>query len=117
MSSLDNSVIGINAILKPKDAGREWRNFVENLVLINKEKGYAFLYEIYELDGIVHLHQRFKDAVAYKKQFEFFSAEIAEEFYGFFEVQKIAVYGEVSKDIHKALAGINAKFFSTVARF
>ena len=42
---------------------------------------------------------------------------MAEEFFGLFEVQKLEVYGDVSEDIREALAGLNAEFFSTVARF
>ena len=117
MGALDNRVIGINVLMKPKNTGLNWQDFVENLVLINKEKGNAFLYEFYELDGVIHLHERFKNAATYKKHFDFFSSEVAEEFFGLFEVQKLEVYGDVSEDIRKALAGMNAKFFSTVARF
>ena len=83
MGALDNRVIGINVLMKPKNTGLNWQGFVENLVLINKEKGNAFLYEFYELDGVIHLHERFKNAAAYKKHFDFFSAEVAEEFFGF----------------------------------
>ena len=117
MTFIDNDVIGINVLMKPKNTGLNWQDFVENLVLINKEKGYAFLYEFYELDGVIHLHERFKNAATYKKHFDFFSSEVAEEFFGLFEVQKLEVYGDVSEDIRGALAGMNAKFFSTVARF
>ena len=117
MTFIDNDVIGINVLMKPKNTGLNWQDFVENLVLINKEKGNAFLYEFYELDGVIHLHERFKNAAAYKKHFDFFSAEVAEQFFGLFEVQKLEVYGDVSEDIREALAGMNAKFFSTVARF
>ena len=53
----------------------------------------------------------------YKKHFDFFSANVAEEFFDLFEVQKLEVYGNVSEDIREALAEMNAKFFSTVARF
>ena len=44
MGALDNRVIGINVLMKPKNTGLNWRDFVENLVRINKEKGNAFLY-------------------------------------------------------------------------
>ena len=45
MTFIDNDVIGINILMKPKSTGLNWRDFAENLVLINKEKGNAFLYE------------------------------------------------------------------------
>ena len=117
MTVLDNEVIGIDVLMKPKSDGLKWRDFAANLVLINKEKGNAFLYEFYELDGLVHLHERFKNAAAYKRHFDFFSNEVAEEFFDFFEIQKLEVYGNVNEDIREALGGMNAKFFSTVARF
>ena len=117
MTFIDNDVVGINILMKPKNTGLNWRDFAENLVLINKEKGNAFLYEFYELDGVIQLHERFKNAAAYKKHFDFFSANVAEEFFDLFEVQKLEVYGNVSEDIREALAEMNAKFLSTVARF
>ena len=82
-----------------------------------KKKGNAFLYEFYELDGLVHLHERFKNAAACKRHFDFCSGEVAVEFFSFFEIQKLEVYGDVNEDIREALGGMNVKFFSTVARF
>ena len=72
MAVSENNVVGIRVVLKPKDTGMNWKEFIKNVFEINQKKGNAFLYEYYEPDGIVHLHERFKDAVAYKKHFDFF---------------------------------------------
>ena len=44
MVVLNNEVIGINIVMKPKDGQQNWRSFIENLVLVNQHKGNAFLY-------------------------------------------------------------------------
>ena len=38
MTFLDNEVIGIDVLMKPKSDGLNWRDFAANLVLINEEK-------------------------------------------------------------------------------
>ena len=117
MTALDNEVIGINVLMKPRDIEQDWRGFIEDLVSTNQEKGNAFLYEFYELNGIIHLHERFRDVAAYENHFDFFSAEVAADFFGLFEVQELEVYGDVGEDIRESLGSMNAKFFSTIARF
>ena len=117
MAILDNEVIGINILMTPRHASQDWRSFIQNLVSINRDKGNAFLYEYYELDGNIHLHERFENADAYKNHFDFFSAEVADEFLSLFDVQKLDVYGDVGPEIREALNGMNANFYSTIARF
>ena len=117
MAVSENNVVGIRVVLKPKDTGKNWREFIKNVVEINQKKGNAFLYEYYELDGIVHLHERFKDAEAYKKHFDFFSTEVAEEFFSLFDFEHLDVYGDVGEEVETALKGLNANFYSPVARF
>ncbi len=117
MVVLNNEVIGINIVMKPKDGQQNWRSFIENLVLVNQHKGNAFLYKYYELDGVIHLHERFKNADTYQRHFDFFSAKVAAEFLSLFDVQKLDVYGDVGQEVKKALNGMNANFFSTIARF
>ncbi len=114
---LNNEVIGINIVMKPKDGQQNWRSFIENLVLVNQHKGNAFLYEYYELDGVIHLHERFENADGKQRHFDFFSAKVAAELLSLFDVQKLDVYGDVGQEVKKALNGMNANFFSTIARF
>jgi len=117
MSVLENNVVGIRVVLKPKDTGKDWRKFIKNVVDTNHKKGNAFLYEYYEMDGIVHLHERFKDAEAYKKHFDFFSTEVAEEFFSLFDFQHVDVYGDVGEEVEAALKELNANFYTPIARF
>ena len=49
MKKINNEVIGINITMRPIQPDKEWREFIENLVSINQDKGNAFLYEYYEL--------------------------------------------------------------------
>ena len=61
MKKINNEVIGINITMRPIQQDKEWREFIENLVSINQDKGNAFLYEYYELNGLIHLHERFEN--------------------------------------------------------
>jgi hypothetical protein len=70
------------------------------------------------MDGIVHLHERFKDAEAYKKTLLiFFSNEVAEEFFSLFDFQHLDVYGDVGEEVEAALKELNANFYTPIARF
>ena len=114
---MDNEVIGINITMRPINKDKKWVEFIENLVSINHYKGYAFLYEYYELNGLIHLHERFENLKAYKKHLDFFSAEVADKFLSMFELVTLDVYGEVDKETKENLAEMNANFFSTIARY
>ena len=114
---MNNEVIGINITMRPINKDKTWIEFIENLVSINQDKGNAFLYEYNELNGLIHLHERFENPEAYKKHFGFFSAEVADKFLSMFELVTLDVYGEVDKETKENLAEMNANFFSTIARF
>ena len=114
---MNNEVIGINITMRPISRDKAWIEFIENLVSINRDKGYAFLYEYYELDGLIHLHERFENLEAYRKHFGFFSAEVADKFLSMFELVNLDVYGEVDKETESNLAEMNANFYSTIARY
>ncbi len=117
MKKINNEVIGINITMRPIQQDKEWREFIENLVSINQDKGNAFLYEYYELNGLIHLHERFENLKAYKKHLDFFSVEVADKFLSMFELVTLDVYGEVDKETKEKLAEMNANFFSTIARY
>ena len=117
MKKMNNKVIGINITIRPIYKDKTWIEFIENLVSINHDKGYAYLYEYHELGGVVHLHERFENLEAYKKHFRFFSAEVADKFLSIFELLTLDVYGEVDKETETNLAEMNAKFYSTIARY
>ena len=104
MKKMNNEVIGINITMRPINKDKKWIKFIENLVSINHDKGYAFLYEYYELDGLIHLHERFENLEAYKKHFGFFSAEVADKFLSMFELVTLDVYGEVDMETETNLA-------------
>ena len=72
MDKMNNEVIGINITMRPINRDKAWIEFIENLVSINRDKGYAFLYEYYELGGLIHLHESFENLEAYKKTLSFF---------------------------------------------
>ena len=114
---MNNEVIGINITMRPISRDKAWIEFIENLVSINRDKGYAFLYEYYELDGLIHLHERFENLEAYRKHFDFFSTEVADKFLSIFELVSLDVYGEVDKETEANLAEMNANFYSTIARY
>ena len=114
---MDNEVIGINITMRPINKDKKWIEFIKNLVSINHDKGYAFLYEYYELGGLIHLHERFENLEAYKKHFRFFSAEVADKFLSIFELVTLDVYGELDKATEANLAEMNANFYSTIARY
>ena len=117
MKKMNNEVIGINITMRPINKDKTWIEFIENLVSINQDKGNAFLYEYYELNGLIHLHERFKNLKAYKKHLDFFSAEVADKFLSMFELVTLDVYGEVDKETKANLAELNANFYSTIARY
>ena len=117
MKKMNNEVIGINITMRPINKDKTWIEFIENLVSINHDKGYAFLYEYYELGGLIHLHERFENLKAYKKHLDFFSAEVADKFLCMFELVTLDVYGEVDIETKENLAEMNANFFSTIARY
>ena len=54
MKKMNNEVIGLNITMRPINKDKTWMEFVENLVSINNDKGYAFLYQYYALGGLVH---------------------------------------------------------------
>ena len=117
MKKMNNEVIGINITMRPINKDKTWIEFIENLVSINQDKGNAFLYEYYELNGLIHLHERFENLEAYRKHFDFFSAEVADKFLSIFELVSLDVYGEVDKETEANLAEMNANFYSTIARY
>ena len=117
MKKMNNEVIGLNITMRPINKDKTWMEFVENLVSINNDKGYAFLYQYYALGGLVHLHERFENLEAYKKHFGFFSTEVADKFLSIFELVTLDVYGEVDKETKANLAEMNANFYSTIARY
>ena len=117
MKKMNNEVIGINITMRPIIKDKTWIEFIENLVSINRDKGYALLYEYYELDGLIHLHERFENLQAYKKHFRFFSTEVADKFLSMFELVTLDVYGKVDKKTEANLSEMNANFYSTIARY
>ena len=80
MKKMNNEVIGISITMRPISKNKQQIEFIENLVSINHDKGYAFLYEYYELGGLIRLQERFENLEAYKNHFGFFSAEVAGNF-------------------------------------
>ena len=117
MKKINNEVIGINITMRPIQPDKEWREFIENLVSINQDNGNAFLYEYYEINGLIQLNERIENLKAYKKHFDFFSVEVADKFLSMFELVTLDVYGEVDKETKEYLAEMNANFFSTIARY
>ena len=117
MKKMNNEGIGINITMRPINKDKKWIEFIENLVSINHNKGYAFLYEYYELGGLIHLHERFENLEAYRKHFDFFSAGVADKFLSMFELVTLDVYGEVDMETETNLAKMNANFYSTIARY
>ena len=107
---MNNEVSGINIIMCPINKDKTQIEFVKNLVSINHDKVYAYLYEYYELGGVIHLHERFENLEAYKKHFGFFSKEVADKFLSISELVTLNVYGEVDKETKANLAEINTNF-------
>ena len=101
MKKMNNEVIGINITMRPISKDKTWIEFIENLVSINYYKGCAYLYEYYELGGLIHLHERFENLEAYKKHFGFFSTEVADKFLSIFELVTLDVYGEVDRKLRQ----------------